>query len=69
MFSILFSVICAWFAYSLPAYATFKALSKRPAAGAPVEDADVVPLEPLCMYWAVVGLFVGFESVAGWFVS
>ncbi|ESK98051.1 receptor expression-enhancing protein 4 [Moniliophthora roreri MCA 2997] len=69
MFSIFFSVICAWFAYFLPAYATFKALSKRPVASAPVAGADVVSLEPLCMYWTVVGLFVGFEYVAGWFVS
>jgi len=51
----------AWFAYFLPCFATYKTLSKRP-----VVDADV---ERLCMYWTVVGLFVGFEYIAQWFIS
>ncbi|KAF5374862.1 hypothetical protein D9758_000449 [Tetrapyrgos nigripes] len=61
MFSIFFSLICAWFAYFLPCFATYKTLSKRP-----VVEADV---ERWCMYWSVVGAFVGLEYVAEWFVS
>ncbi|KAF9270060.1 hypothetical protein L218DRAFT_1071553 [Marasmius fiardii PR-910] len=61
MFSLFFSVICAWFAYFLPCFATYKTLSKRP-----VVEADV---ERWCMYWSVIGALVGFEYVAEWFVS
>ncbi|THV06008.1 hypothetical protein K435DRAFT_849456 [Dendrothele bispora CBS 962.96] len=61
MFSIFFSLICAWFAYFLPCFATYKTLSRRP-----VVEADV---ERWCMYWSVVGAFVGFEYVAEWFCS
>ncbi|KAK7059112.1 hypothetical protein VNI00_001737 [Paramarasmius palmivorus] len=62
MFSIFFSVLCAWFAYLLPSFATYKALSKRPVV-------DTAEVERWCMYWCVVGAFVGFEYVAQWFVS
>ncbi|GAW04417.1 TB2/DP1, HVA22 family-domain-containing protein [Lentinula edodes] len=61
MFSIFFSVLCSWFAFFLPCYATYKTLSQRPTI-----EADV---QKWCMYWSVVGAFVGFEHVAGWLVS
>ncbi|KAJ8083825.1 hypothetical protein AAF712_000743 [Marasmius tenuissimus] len=61
MFSLICSIVCAWFAYFLPCFSTYKTLSKRP-----VVDADV---ERWCMYWTVIGLFVGFEYVAQWFTS
>ncbi|KAJ4485945.1 TB2/DP1, HVA22 family-domain-containing protein [Lentinula aciculospora] len=61
MFSIFFSVLCSWFAFFLPCYATYKTLAQRPTI-----EADV---QKWCMYWSVVGAFVGFEHIAGWLVS
>jgi len=54
-------IICAWFAFLLPCYATFKALSHLP-----LSEPD---LERWAMYWAVVGAFVAFEYVAEWLIS
>jgi len=51
----------AYFAFLLPCYSTFKALSHRP-----VSEPD---LERLCMYWVVIGAFVAFQYTAEWLVS
>ncbi|KAJ3803424.1 TB2/DP1, HVA22 family-domain-containing protein [Lentinula aff. detonsa] len=70
MFSIFFSLLCisliltvysSWFAFFLPCYATYKTLAQRP-----IIEADV---QKWCMYWSVVGAFVGFEYAAGWLIS
>ncbi|KIM47844.1 hypothetical protein M413DRAFT_22437 [Hebeloma cylindrosporum] len=54
-------VLCAWFAFLLPCYATFKALSHRP-----ISEPD---LHKWAMYWAVIGAFVAFEYLAEWLIS
>lgn len=51
----------AYFAFLLPCYSTFKALSHRP-----VSEPD---LERLSMYWAVIGAFVAFQYTAEWLIS
>ncbi|KAJ3760713.1 TB2/DP1, HVA22 family-domain-containing protein [Lentinula raphanica] len=61
MFSIFFSLLCSWFAFCLPCYATYKTLAQKP-----IIEADV---QKWCMYWSVIGAFVGFEYAAGWLVS
>ncbi|KAG7450695.1 uncharacterized protein BT62DRAFT_985013 [Guyanagaster necrorhizus] len=61
MFSLIFSALCAWFAFFLPCFATFKLLSQHP-----VPEAE---LQRTSKYWAVVGAFVGFEYLAGWLIS
>ncbi|KAF9076109.1 TB2/DP1, HVA22 family-domain-containing protein [Rhodocollybia butyracea] len=61
MFALFFSALCSWFAFCLPCFATYKTLSARP-----IVEADV---ERWCMHWSVVGAFVGFEYLAGWFIS
>jgi receptor expression-enhancing protein 1/2/3/4 len=53
--------ISAYFAFLLPCYSTFKALSHRP-----VSEPD---LERLCMYWTVIGAFVAFQYTAEWLIS
>ncbi|KAF8167735.1 TB2/DP1, HVA22 family-domain-containing protein [Crassisporium funariophilum] len=59
--SIISHLLSAWFAFFLPCYATFKALSQRP-----LSEPD---LQKWGMYWAVIGAFVAFEYVAEWFIS
>jgi receptor expression-enhancing protein 1/2/3/4 len=59
--SLLSHILCAWFAFFLPCYSTFKALSHRP-----ISEPD---LEKWAMYWTVIGAFVAFEYVAEWFIS
>lgn len=51
----------AWFAFLLPCYGTFKALSHRP-----LSEPD---LQRWSMYWAVIGAFVAFEYLAEWLIS
>jgi hypothetical protein len=51
----------AWFAFLLPCYATFKALSNRP-----LSEPD---LHKLSMYWATIGAFVAFEYTLEWTIS
>ena len=51
----------AWFAFFLPSYGTWKALSQRP-----VSEPE---LERWAMYWTVLGAFVAVEYVAEWFIS
>lgn len=51
----------AWFAFLLPSYATFKALSHRPLSEH--------ELQRWTMYWSVVGPFVAFEYTAEWLIS
>jgi len=55
------NLLSAYFAFCLPAYSTFKALSHRP-----ISDTD---LERLSMYWTVMGLFVAFQYSAEWLIS
>ncbi|KAF9527785.1 TB2/DP1, HVA22 family-domain-containing protein [Crepidotus variabilis] len=54
-------LLSAWFAFILPCYATYKALSRRPLA-----EPD---LQKWAMYWSVIGAFVAFEYVAEWLIS
>jgi len=54
-------LVSAWFAFLLPCYATFKALSRRP-----LSESDV---QKWCMYWTVIGAFVAFEYLAEWLIS
>ncbi|KAK0208182.1 TB2/DP1, HVA22 family-domain-containing protein [Desarmillaria ectypa] len=61
MFSLIFSALCAWFAFFLPCFATFKLLSQHP-----VSEAE---LQRTAKYWTVIGAFVGFEYLAGWLIS
>lgn len=49
----------AWFAFLLPAFATYKALSRK--------DPDAV--QNLSMYWCTVGVLVGVEYICEWFIS
>ncbi|KAF5312646.1 hypothetical protein D9619_002888 [Psilocybe cf. subviscida] len=59
--SILSRLLSAWFAFLLPCYATFKALSNRPLL-----EPD---LHKLSMYWATIGAFVAFEYTLEWSIS
>jgi len=52
-------LLCAWFAFLLPSYSTYKALSS-PLSG---------ELQDLSMYWAVIGAFIAAETTIGPFVS
>lgn len=54
-------VYSAWFAFLLPSYGTWKALTHRPLA-----EPD---LERWCMYWSVVGAFVAVEYVTGFILD
>jgi hypothetical protein len=56
------NLLCsAWFAFLIPCYSTWKALSHRP-----ISDPE---LERWGMYWVCVGGLVAFENVAQWLVS
>ncbi|KAG2045029.1 TB2/DP1, HVA22 family-domain-containing protein [Suillus americanus] len=59
LMSMVSHLLCAWFAFLLPSYSTYKALSS-PLSG---------ELQSLSMYWAVVGAFIAIESTIGSFVS
>ncbi|EGO30576.1 hypothetical protein SERLADRAFT_375777 [Serpula lacrymans var. lacrymans S7.9] len=59
--SLISHLLCSWFAFLLPCYSTFKALSNRPGT-----EPD---LERLSMYWAIVGIFVAIESSIGLLLS
>ncbi|KAI0686658.1 TB2/DP1, HVA22 family-domain-containing protein [Cytidiella melzeri] len=61
LMSLLSQLVCAWFAFLLPCYSTWKALSHRPTS-----DPE---LERWGMYWVCVGGLVAFENVAQWLVS
>lgn len=59
LMSMVSHLLCAWFAFLLPSYSTYKALSS-PLSG---------ELQGLSMYWAVVGAFIAIESTIGPFIS
>jgi len=61
LMSTLSRLLSAWFAFLLPCFATYKALSRRPFA-----EPDI---QRWSMYWAVIGVFMAFEYVAEWTVS
>ncbi|KAH8099364.1 TB2/DP1, HVA22 family-domain-containing protein [Cristinia sonorae] len=61
LMSLLSHALSAWFAFLLPCYGTWKALSHRP-----VSEPE---LERWAKYWSVIGAFVAFEYVAEWFIS
>jgi len=61
LMSLISNIMSAYFAFLLPCYSTFKALSHRP-----VSEPD---LERLCMYWIVIGAFVAFQYTAEWLIS
>jgi len=61
LMSVISNLMSAYFAFLLPCYSTFKALSHRP-----VSEPD---LERLCMYWTVIGAFVAFQYTAEWLIS
>jgi receptor expression-enhancing protein 1/2/3/4 len=54
-------IVSALAAFLYPGYASYKALSQRPAS-----EAD---LERWLMYWSVLGCVVGVEYVAEWLIS
>ncbi|KAJ7071191.1 hypothetical protein C8F01DRAFT_975052 [Mycena amicta] len=63
MSSFLVRIVAVWFAFLLPVFATFKALSHR--------SVDPGSLERWAKYWCVLGLFVAaeyLEFVVSWFV-
>ncbi|KAI0347810.1 hypothetical protein BDW22DRAFT_1349873 [Trametopsis cervina] len=61
LMSLLSQLLCGWFAFLIPCYSTWKALSHRPTS-----DPE---LERWAMYWVCVGGLVAFENVAQWLVS
>ncbi|KAM5533972.1 hypothetical protein V8D89_012397 [Ganoderma adspersum] len=61
LMSFISHVLSAWFAFLLPSYGTWKALTHRPLA-----EPD---LERWCMYWSVVGAFVAVEYVTGFILD
>jgi len=61
VFYLAWRIINSVTAFLYPAYASYKALSQRPA--------DEVVLERWLMYWSVLGGLVGVEYVAEWLVS
>jgi len=61
LMSLISNFMSAYFAFLLPCYSTFKALSHRP-----VSEPD---LERLCMYWTVISAFVAFQYTAEWLIS
>jgi len=62
MFTLLFSALCAWVAFFLPAFHTFKVLNAIPSP-------DEQELKRIARYWCCVGCFVGVEYLAEWLVS
>ncbi|KAH7885935.1 TB2/DP1, HVA22 family-domain-containing protein [Phlebopus sp. FC_14] len=60
--SIVSHLLCSWFAFLLPSYSTFKALSRGPSSTSG-------ELESLAMYWAVIGAFVAVEQTVGSLMS
>ncbi|KAI9461761.1 TB2/DP1, HVA22 family-domain-containing protein [Boletus coccyginus] len=58
--ALLSHVLCAWFAFALPCYSTYKVLTHSPSADT---------LQALSTYWAVVGAFIAFEQTLGLFLS
>ncbi|KIK94024.1 hypothetical protein PAXRUDRAFT_828413 [Paxillus rubicundulus Ve08.2h10] len=60
LMSLVSHLLCSWFAFLLPCYSTYKALSHAPS---PDE------LETLSMYWAVIGAFIAVEQSVGPFIS
>ncbi|PPQ62987.1 hypothetical protein CVT24_006093 [Panaeolus cyanescens] len=58
---IISQILSAWFAFFLPCYATFKALSRRPL--------DVSELQKSAVYWTVAGAFVAVTYTTEWFIS
>jgi len=61
LLSLLTHALAAWFAFLLPVFGTYKALSHRP-----VSEPD---LERWAQYWSVIGLLVAFEYLAEFLVS
>jgi len=59
LMSMISHLLCAWFAFLLPSYSTYKALSS-PLSG---------ELQNLSMYWAVIGAFIAAETTIGPFIS
>jgi len=60
LMSLVSHLLCSWFAFLLPCYSTYKALSRAPSSG---------ELERLSMYWAVIGAFIAVEQSVGPFIS
>jgi len=57
--SLIFHLVSAWFAFLLPSFATYKALSRR----------DIDAVQNLSMYWCTVGVLVGVEYTCEWLIS
>jgi receptor expression-enhancing protein 1/2/3/4 len=58
--SLVSHILCAWFAFALPSYSTYKALA---------HSASADTLQALSTYWAVIGAFLAFEQSLGLFLS
>jgi len=61
MSSLFVHIVAAWFAFLLPVFGTFKALSHRP-----VSEPE---LERWTKYWSVIGVVVAFEYLGEVFIS
>ncbi|KAN0100479.1 TB2/DP1, HVA22 family domain containing protein [Tylopilus felleus] len=59
-FSFASHIICAWFAFALPCYSTYKALA---------HSASADTLQALAAYWAVIAAFLAFEQTLGLILS
>ncbi|KIJ21914.1 hypothetical protein PAXINDRAFT_165251 [Paxillus involutus ATCC 200175] len=60
LMSLVSHLLCSWFAFLLPCYSTYKALSRALSPG---------ELERLSMYWAVIGAFIAVEQSVGPLIS
>ncbi|KII93764.1 hypothetical protein PLICRDRAFT_58830, partial [Plicaturopsis crispa FD-325 SS-3] len=58
LMSIVSHILTAWFAFILPSFSTFKALSHRPLSEP--------ELERWAMYWSVIGAYVAFQYTVEW---
>ncbi|KAF7306767.1 Protein YOP1 [Mycena indigotica] len=61
MTSFLVHIVAAWFAFLLPAFATFKSVSHRP-----VSEPE---LERWAKYWCVIGIIVAFEYLGEFLIN
>jgi len=61
LLSFLSHTLAAWFAFLLPVFGTYKALSHRP-----VSEPE---LERWSQYWSVIGVIVAFEYLAEFLIS
>jgi receptor expression-enhancing protein 1/2/3/4 len=74
--SVLSHCIVVWFAFLIPVFGTYKALSHRPVSEPGLcnlfllnRHKSFVELERWTQYWAVIGVVVAYEYLAGTLVD